>query len=360
MPSVCVIREKARVRLESQRLKVEGPDETSGRWRVLREIPLFDVERVVLTEGVEVTGAATAELLRRGVPVSWLGWDGGYLGGYDPASPSRALTRLRQYERSRDDAWRAAATARLLEAKIYNQRRLLQRVGASRGLISRVTEEEENDAAVNAGDTGDRAAPELRAGLVNLKRLMRAAARAGSADEARGYEGVASARYWKLWAAFLPPAFPFERRSRRPPLNPVNACLSFGSVMLYREMAGLVSAHGLDAGLGLAHATEDGRWSLALDLMEPFRPVLVEALTLDLFSHQVLRGEHFEAKGQGVYLNGEGRRRFILHYEKRMERQFYSESAKCRTTLRRQLDAQAGNYKAALDEPGRHAPFRMN
>ena len=125
-------------------------------------------------------------------------------------------------------------------------------------------------------------------------------------------------------------------------------------------MVAFIHAHGLDPSLGLLHATEDGRWSLALDLMEPFRPVLVEALALDLFSHQILNGKHFEPKNGGVYLNEEGRKKFILQYERRMERQFLSEAAGHRTTLRQQLENQAVGFKAALDKPEAFEPFLIN
>ena len=145
-----------------------------------------------------------------------------------------------------------------------------------------------------------------------------------------------------------------------PPLNPVNACSSFGATILYNESVAFCHGHGLDPALGTLHATEDGRWSLALDLIEPFRPVLVEALTLDLFSHQILQARHFEARNGGVYLNEEGRKKFFLQYERRMERQFLSESVGHRTSLRHQLEQQTVMFKAALEDPARFEPFLMN
>jgi len=121
-----------------------------------------------------------------------------------------------------------------------------------------------------------------------------------------------------------------------------------------------IHAHGLDPALGLLHATEDGRWSLALDLIEPFRPVLVEALALDLFSHQILNQDHFEPRNGGVYLNDDGRKKFFLQYERRMERQFLAECVEHRTTLRQQLEHQAVMYKAALEDAAKFEPFLMN
>ncbi|MBI4328158.1 MAG: CRISPR-associated endonuclease Cas1 [Chloroflexi bacterium] len=179
-------------------------------------------------------------------------------------------------------------------------------------------------------------------------------------DELRGYEGASTARYFQAWASFLPAEFPFERRSTRPPLNPVNACISFGATLVYTEAVAFIHAHGLDPALGLLHATEDGRWSLALDLIEPFRPVLVEALALDLFSHQILNAEHFEPKNGGVYLNEDGRKKFFLQYERRMERQFLSEAAGHRTSLRQQLENQAVMFKSALEATEKFEPFLMN
>jgi CRISP-associated protein Cas1 len=183
-----------------------------------------------------------------------------------------------------------------------------------------------------------------------LDALFAPISRSQTLDELRGYEGASTARYFQAWAAFLPEDFPFERRSTRPPLNPVNACISFGATLLYSEAVAFLHAHGLDPALGLLHATEDGRWSLALDLLEPFRPALVEALALDLFSHQILNANHFEPRNGGTYLNEEGRKKFFFQYERRMERQFLSEAAGHRTTLRQQLEHQAVMYKAALED----------
>ena len=193
-----------------------------------------------------------------------------------------------------------------------------------------------------------------------LDALFAPISRSQTLDELRGYEGASTARYFQAWAAFLPEDFPFERRSTRPPLNSVNACISFGATLLYSEAVAFLHAHGLDPALGLLHSTEDGRWSLALDLLEPFRPVLVEALALDLFSHQILTADHFEPRNGGTYLNEAGRKKFFLQYERRMERQFLSEAAGHRTTLRQQLEHQAVMYKSALEDAAKFQPFLMN
>ncbi len=342
MPTAVILHEHARVHLVSERLEITSQSaDTAGQ--TLRQIPMRDIERLILSESVQISSAAMAALLKAATPVAYLGWDGRFLGSFQPATPASGRARCTQYARSTDPAFASAAARKILTAKLYNQRRVLQRLNASRDAGGGRTDSQ------SLSDT----LRWLDACFASLKR-------ASAIDELRGHEGASTARYFQAWATFLPEAFPFERRSTRPPLNPVNACISFGATILYSELVTFIHAHGLDPAIGLLHASEDGRWSLALDLMEPFRPVLIEALALDLFSHQILNHTHFETRDGGVFLNQDGCRKFFLQYERRMERQFLSEAAGHRTTLRQQLENQATAFKAALHDPDAFEPFLMN
>ena len=334
MPTVCINTPGSKVRLTSERLEIHGPGE-DGQVTILRSVGLREIDRFIAREGVQITSEALSAMLRAEIPVALLGWDGRCLGAFHPTATAHGLTRLRHYQIVQDPPFCLAMTGRIITAKLYNQRRVLQRMAANR-------------------------AQDIRPALDSLSSLFSDSSRAQNIDELRGFEGAAAACYFTQWATFLPPSFPFERRSRRPPLNPVNACISFGSTLLYQEMVSFIHAHGLDPALGMLHATEDGRWSLALDLIEPFRPVLVEALALDLFTHQMLDRTHFEPRNGGIYLNTEGRARFIVQYERRMEREFMSECVGHRTTLRRQVDAQVVMFKGALTEPAKFEPFLIN
>ena len=361
MPTACLNQSDLRVSLTGERLQVYGRNGEKDRDELLREIPLRDLDRVITSESVHFTSPALAEILRRGIPIQFFSWNGSFLGNFLPAQNHHGLARLNQYRRTLDPEFTLRMSGRIIVAKVYNQRRVLQRLGASRGK-SRGEEEDSIDQTSQASDPVEPSTlpSELATTLRWLDALFASISRSQTLDELRGYEGTATARYFRAWAGFLPAEFPFERRSRRPPLNPVNACISFGSTIVYNEMVAFLHGHGLDPALGLLHATEDGRWSLALDLIEPFRPVLVEALTLDLFTHQIVNARHFETRNSGVYLNEEGRKKFFLQYERRLERQFLSEAAGHRTTLRQQLEQQAVLFKAALEEPDRFEPFLMN
>ena len=367
MPTACINQPDCRVHLKSERLEVFGRNEQSQRDEVLREIPLRDLDRLIIVESVQITSQALATLLRADIPVNVLGWNGQFLGGFLPAQNAHGLARLRQYQRTLDPAFGLQMAGRIVTAKVYNQRRVLQRLNASRTADrSAVGAENRPSAATAATPAAGDAGPikdqrsKIETDLVWLDSLFASLKTSQTIDELHGYEGASTARYFQAWASFLPTEFPFERRSTRPPLNPVNACISFGATLLYGEMVAFIHAHGLDPALGLLHTTEDRRWSLALDLIEPFRSVLVEALALDLFSHQILNAGHFEPRNDGVYLNEEGRKKFFLQYERRMERQFMSEAADHRTTLRQQLEQQAVLFKTALEQPERFEPFLMN
>ena len=379
MPTAAINQHGCRISLNSERLEVFGRNEATDRDEVLREIPIRDLDRLIIAESVQITSQALAALLRASIPVSVLGWGGQFLGGFLPAHNAHGLARLGQYQRTLDAPFGLQMAGRIITAKLYNQRRVLQRLSASRSDLGQ--------ASPPAGSGGVPAAsphpgaspgaetpaegspteppvpnqtPTIQNTLGWLDAIFASLKTSQSIDELRGYEGASTARYFQAWASFLPEQFPFERRSTRPPLNAVNACISFGATLLYSEAVAFIHAHGLDPALGLLHTTENGRWSLALDLMEPFRPVLVEALALDLFSHQILNADHFEPRNGGVYLNEQGRKKFILQYERRMERQFLSECVEHRTTLRQQLEHQALMYKAALEDPAKFQPFLMN
>ena len=355
MPTACLNQPDVRVHLCSERLEVHGRNPETDRDELLREIPLRDLDRLIVSESVHFTPSAMGEILRRGIPIQFFSWSGQFLGNFLPAQNHHGLARLRQYQRTLDADFALQMSGRIITAKIYNQRRVIQRLAASRFDCEAAPGSEGGSKAINEG-----LKTEAQKTLAWLDSIFTSLKQSRTIDELRGYEGASTARYFQTWAGFLPEEFPFERRSTRPPRNSVNACISFGSTLLYNEAVAFIHAHGLDPALGLLHATEDGRWSLALDLIEPFRPVFVEALALDLFSHQILNAKHFEPKNGGVYLNEEGRKKYFLQYERRMERQFMSESAGHRTTLRQQLEAQAVMYKSALEEPEKFEPFLMN
>ncbi|MEI6605181.1 MAG: CRISPR-associated endonuclease Cas1 [Verrucomicrobiota bacterium] len=218
MPTACIQLAGSKISLESEHLVIAIPASDDGSPReTRRDIPLRDLERMVIGEGVSATTPALMEMLRRNIPISFIDGCGRFLGSFQPAAPDHGAARLRQYRCTLDPAFGLLIATKIIVAKIYNQRRIIQRVAANR--------KAENQPV-----------PELIQGTLDaLDRSMSEAGHATGLDSLRGHEGIAAARYFAAWGALLPDAFPFERRSTRPPLNPVNAVISFASTLIYSE-----------------------------------------------------------------------------------------------------------------------------
>lgn len=334
MPSLILTTPGTRVHLVSERLRIEFP--ANGTHPPPRDLPLADIERAVVSECCSLSTAALAELLRRDLPVIITDSCGRILGLAQPPAPHRA-SRLAHYRAAGDAATSLALAALFVEAKILNSRRVLQRLAANRE------------------------SAEIEGALRTLQTAAATAVHAASLDALRGCEGAAAATYFEAYGTFFPATAPFEHRSRRPPHNPPNAILSYCYTLLTAEAEACLHATGLDPALGFLHEAADRRPSLALDLIEPFRAPVADAMALDLLSHGTLQpGPHFERRNGGIYLNPDGRRRFFVAYERRMDREFTSEQHGRRTTLRRELETQATCLKSSLVDGEPFTPFLMN
>jgi CRISPR-associated endonuclease Cas1 len=337
MPNLIVITPGARVGLHGERLKVEIPplDREEESAPEVREIPLHEIEQVVVSEVVALTMPALAECLRREIPVLITAYGERLLGLCLPPAPHSAA-RVAQYERTRDPEFNLALASAFIEAKVMNSRRVLQRLAANR-------------------DGRD-----VKPALHRLEQIAEHVRQARSLDTLRGYEGTAAGLYFETFGEFFPAAAPFERRSRRPPHNAANAILSYTYTLLAAEMEYACHSAGLDPALGFYHEIQDRRPSLALDLIEPFRAPVADALALDLLSHGTLHPqEHFEKRDGGVFLNPSGKKRFFVAFERRMTRDFQGRAG-VRTQLRAELRRMALEIKAAVLNGDMPEPFLMN
>ena len=130
----------------------------------------------------------------------------------------------------------------------------------------------------------------------------------------RGFEGSAAAQYFSAYTRLFAPSLEFNHRKRRPPTDPVNACLSLGYTLLHFEAVSACHMAGLDPLVGVYHEPAIGRESLACDLIEPLRPRL-DALVWSLFRDRLLRKEHFSFEQGRCLLNKTGRKIFYAEYE---------------------------------------------
>jgi CRISPR-associated endonuclease Cas1 len=164
--------------------------------------------------------------------------------------------------------------------------------------------------------------------LSEFRRDADSAERAHDLAQLLGIEGNSAARYFRHFNEMLALPnghaenedwrFDFARRSRRPPTDPVNALLSYGYSLLTRNTAVTLTAVGFDAYRGFYHQPRYGRPALALDLMEPFRPLLVDSTVLTAINNGEVGLNDFVRAGNSVSLNERGRRSFIAAFERRL------------------------------------------
>lgn len=172
-------------------------------------------------------------------------------------------------------------------------------------------------------------------------------------DEAMGLEGAAAREYFAALGHILPADLGFTGRNRQPPLDTVNAALSYGYAIILAEAVSALCAAGLDPAIGLFHAEQDNRPSLALDLMEEFRPLVIDQVVVAAARRAELRpehGHHDEGRG-GVLLTKAGREVLVSGYERRMLQQTRGALPGLSGSLRRHLYRQAQRVASYIEDP---------
>jgi len=164
----------------------------------------------------------------------------------------------------------------------------------------------------------------------------------------RGLEGAGAKAYFDGYRKLLNPDFTFVKRIRRPPKDPVNVLLSLGYTLLANQIHSIVSFVGFDPYLGIYHTPKHGRPALALDLMEEFRCVLVDACVLSAINNGVLRANDFEIDAKACVLNRPGLGRFLSKFNNYLEREIFYEERGHQASYRRVIELQARQLAAVV------------
>jgi len=291
----------------------------TGRDGNVTEVRLPNTSQVCIHGHVQVSTQALRALLSRNVPVFFFTTGGWYLGRTTSSDATNVELRIAQYRATLDAACRTRIARTVIEDKIRNARTLLRRNGSG-----------------------------LDVELGELRRLAREAARTIEIESLLGIEGAAARMYFRSLAGLVrvsgadrTTGFDFERRNRRPPRDPVNAALSFSYALLAKECAWALDAVGLDPLLGFLHAPRHGRPSLALDIMEPFRPLIADSVVLTAFNTGELSAGSFNRAPDACALTDVGRKSLLAAYERRMSQEVTHPTFGYRISYRRLLLVQA-------------------
>jgi CRISPR-associated protein Cas1 len=269
--------------------------------QLVQQVRMAEVDEVLIFGSITLTPAAIAALLHRGIDTVFLTAAGRYRGRLVGKPGRNVELRLAQLDRFRDPQVALPLARAVVEGKVANQRALLLRAQREQASTLRQAAQGSAQGASSRSAQGTSASlveskrEDLAQAIGGMRRLLEALETAGSVEAARGVEGQAAALYFGVFGRCLRnPDFSFTTRTRRPPRDPVNAMLSFGYTLLGTIMESAVLRAGLDPMIGVFHAPEYGRPSLALDLIEEFRPVVVDTLVLRVINRREVAREDFE------------------------------------------------------------------
>jgi len=289
---------------------------------VLQEVRIGEICQVSLMGNVQVSTQAVQVLCEAEVPICYFSMGGWFYGITTGLNQKNVFLRRSQFRLSEEGYFARALARRLVAGKIRNQRTLLQR---------------------------NHVEPDRNA-LVGLKEMAERAERAAALDELLGIEGNAARLYFGQFGGMIKRddgddvaemRFDFEKRNRRPPRDPVNALLSLAYSLLAKDLTVACYAVGFDPYIGYYHQPRFGRPALALDLMEPFRPLIADSAVLTAINTGMVTERDFVRVGGSVALTAAGRKGFLRAYELRMDTLATHPLFDYRVSYRRMLEIQA-------------------
>ncbi len=309
---VYVVEAGARVGVSGECLEIRGREREK-----LHDVALVEVSQVVLMGNVQISSQAVRELSMQGIPVAWLSWGGWLNGVLDGNGRGQVALRQAQYAAAADPGRSLELARGFVNSKVLNGRTFLRR---------------------NLPDGSE-------AVLRELAREAESALTAPSMQVLLGIEGNAARVYFGAFAGLLKgeaalTTFDFSGRNRRPPKDAVNALLSFAYSMLVKDIVAAARVVGFDPWLGFYHQPRHGRFALALDLMEEFRPLLADSVVVNVINTAVVTESDFLRRGVGVTLNADGRRKFLRAWERRLAEHVTHPLFGYRVSYRRILEMQ--------------------
>ncbi|MDY6416571.1 MAG: CRISPR-associated endonuclease Cas1 [Succinivibrio dextrinosolvens] len=256
----------------------------------LTTFPSESLESITLMSNSTVTAYLIKQCLTKNIPILYITQNGKYLGGYRGVTTSKTSLQRAQCELFNTE-FSLNFAKKIVTSKIKNQISLLYR---------------------------HKSCDDVSTDIESMNNLKKRILFCDSIDAVRGYEGRAAAIYFKGLSR-LSVEFAFDCRSRRPPLDPFNSMLCFGYSILYNLFYSLIEAKGLNPFFGFFHADGDRHASLASDLMEEWRPLIVDSSVLSLIRKKMILKEQFNKdEDGGVYLNKDAIKKFRAYLQNKL------------------------------------------
>lgn len=290
MAFLYVTEEGTYIKLKSNRYVVMKQLET------IVDIPCESLEGLVIFDKVQISSQAIAAILQQGVFITWITGRGEYIGRLESPFATNVDRQKQQMLLSMNDEYKLAIAKQFVNAKVNNSIVLLRRYNRERMIESVYN----------------------KMGIMSS--LKNKIPKISTIDALMGHEGYLAKLYFEALAVIVPEKFRFRGRSKNPPLDMFNAMLSMGYTLLQYEIQTSVINYGLNAYFSFYHTATSRYTALAYDLIEEWRAPIVDSLVLSLMSSNQININDFSPKlpNGAIYLNHEGRKKFIIAYEKKM------------------------------------------
>lgn len=293
MATLYVLEQGAEIRCDGERLAIWQTDQELGN------VPMAKLEDIVVMGNIGFSTPAIKRLLDQQIEVTFLTIHGRYHGRLIGEATAHVALRRNQYRRADDEAWALAMAQACVSGKLRNCRAVLQRFARNRQQVEK----------------------EVLESIEALEHFIDRVDRTTKISSLVGVEGSGSAAYFGGLRSLFDSEWMFNNRNRRPPTDPVNVLLSLGYTLLVHKTLGAVQAVGFDPYQGFLHQLDYNRPSLVLDLIEEFRPILVDALVIRCCNDGRLTANDFSPSDDPkhpILLSNEGKKRFVAAFEERM------------------------------------------
>ncbi|MDE0399156.1 MAG: CRISPR-associated endonuclease Cas1 [Candidatus Poribacteria bacterium] len=299
---------------------------------VLQEIPIVQLDEVVIFGNGHITTPTMGYLLDKNIPVSFLSSRGKYKGKLQPAYAKDTRIRQQQYAVASDPPQCLELAKCFVRGKITNAIRFSQRQRTQNAEVKAAT----------------RAAHQTLGKLDRAKNL----------ESLLGYEGSGAAAHYRAFRELLIHDWGFTTRQFRPPPDPINAMLSLGYTLLHNHVYAFANVVGFDPYCGYFHQPKHGHAALASDLMEEFRQIIVDGYVLSLVNNNRVRPEDFEQTNKGIRFTKAALDKFLTGYYGRMQQTFQHPTRNEKTTYLRCIELQVRHLARVItgEEPT-YKPF---
>jgi CRISPR-associated protein Cas1 len=344
LPTLYLTEDRALVRRDTEDcLLVQVPEKRGDGGELTpaykKRIPLVKIDDVVVMGEITMTASAIHMLLEKNIEIHFLGYYGQFKGRLTPGLSKNSLLRMAQHRAHIDLSKRCELARRFVIGKLSNQRTMLQRYNR------RQTEPQFNE-KIDQITSIIRQLSRLSATITTTPTTLTtgdSGIEGTPLETILGLEGASSAAYFHCFSDMLSDKqqWSFAGRVKRPPTDPVNALLSYGYTLLTSQVSSAVQMIGFDQFIGYLHSSVYGRPALALDLMEEFRPIIVDSVVLTLLNNRMLTKDDFQIELGAYRLKKEPRKTFLTRFEERLNEEITHPIFGYKVKYRRCLELQA-------------------